>query len=150
MAWQGQMYKNRGIQGSMDSWPFRLIRPWFACKAKSTPVPKMIQSSAMLKPRLLWTLIGCLRLCRGVVRPKVQKSGHSGINGFPAISTDSSLVRKQDKINTCSKDDPVQRNAQTSAFMDFDPMLALVPRRCKAQGTKVRAFRNQWIPSHFG
>jgi hypothetical protein len=56
----------------------------------------------------------------------------------------------QGKINTCSKDDPVQGHAQPSAFKHFDYMLALLPWRGKAQGAKVRAFRDHWIPGHFG
>ena len=98
------------------------------------PDPKMIQSKAMYNARLLLvgTLVGCLRLCRGVLRPKVQKSRHSGINGSPAISADSSLVRVQGEINTYSKDAPVQGKVQPSAFRHFDRMLALVPWRGKA------------------
>ena len=117
----------------MDSRPFRLIRPKFACKARSTPDPKMIQSSEMYKFYVLGNLIECLRFCRGVARPKVQKSWHSRINGFPAISADSSLVRVDEKISTCSKDDPVQGTVHHSAFRYFDRMLALVPWRGKAQ-----------------
>ena len=52
----------------------------------------MIQSKAIYSPLLLGSLIGCMRLCRGVAMPKVEKSGHYEINGFPAISADSSLV----------------------------------------------------------
>ena len=134
----------------MDFRPFRLIRPWFLCKVGSTPVSKMMHSKAMYSPRLSDIFIGCFHLCLGVARPKVQKSRHSGINGFPAISADSSLVRVQGKINTCSKDDPVQSNVQLSAFMHFDRMLALVPWRGKAKFAKIEAFRDQWIPGHFG
>ena len=67
-------------------------------------------------------------------RDKAQgaKSRHSGINGFPAISADSSEVRVQGKINTWSKGDPVQGNVQTSAFSHFDLMLAQVSWRGKA------------------
>ena len=118
-------------------------------QSKSTPDSKTIQSKAMYNPQLLATLIGCLRLCRGVVSPKVHKSRHSGINGFPAISAASSLVRVQSKINTGSKDGQVQCNVQPSAFRHFDRMLALVPWRDKAQGAKIEEFRDQWIPGHF-
>ena len=100
--------KNQGNPRSMDYRPFRLTRPKFACKARSTPDPKTIQSKAMYIHRLSGTLIECLRFCRGVETPQVQKSSHSGINGFPAISADPSLVRVQRKLNTCSKHDPVQ------------------------------------------
>jgi hypothetical protein len=60
----------------------------------------MIQSKGMYNPQLSGILIECLRLCRGVARLEVLKSGHSGINRFTAISADSSLVRVQGKINT--------------------------------------------------
>ena len=74
--------KNQGIPGSIDFLPFRLIRPKFAGKAISSPNLKMIQSTAIYNPGLSDTPIGCLRLCRGVERLEVQKSGHSGINVF--------------------------------------------------------------------
>ena len=70
--------KNRGIQGSMDSRPFQLLRHFFARKARSTPDPKMIRSKAMYNPRLLSTLIERLRLCRGVARLEVQNQGIQG------------------------------------------------------------------------
>ena len=38
-----------GHNGINDSRPFRLIRPWFACNARSTPYPKMIKSMAMYR-----------------------------------------------------------------------------------------------------
>ena len=96
----GPRCKNQGIPGSIDFRPFQLICPWFACEARSTPDPKMIKSKAKYNPWLSGTLTGCLQLCRGVARLEVHKSRHSGINRFPAISADSSLVRVQDKIKT--------------------------------------------------
>ena len=73
--------QNRGIPGSIDFRPFRLIRPKFACKTRLTPDPQMIQSKAIYNPPLSDTLIGCLRLCRGVIRPKVQNRGIPGSMG---------------------------------------------------------------------
>ena len=71
------------------------------------------------------------------------KTRHSGINGFPAIPAALSLFRVQGKINTSSKDDPVQDNVQLSAFRHFDRKLSIVSWRGKAQGEKFEAFRDQ-------
>ena len=80
----------------------------------------------------------------------MQKARHSGINGFPAISADSSLVHVQGKLNACYKDNPVQGNVQSSALSHFDRFLALVSWRGMAQGEKIRTLRDQRIPGHFG
>jgi hypothetical protein len=56
----------------MDSRPFRLIRPWFAGKARFRTDPKMIQSKAMYNLQLSSSLIRCLRLVGALGRPTVS------------------------------------------------------------------------------
>ena len=56
----------------------------------------------------------------------------------------------QRKLKTGSKDNSALNNALILALEHFDRMLA----RCRwlgaAHGAKIRAFTDQWIPSHFG
>ena len=129
---KAQSAKDRGFPGSMGSRPFQLIRPWFACKARSTPDPKMPQSKAMYNPRLSGTLIGCLRFCRGVVRPKVQNRSFPGSMG----SRPFQLIRPWFVCKARST--PIPKMTQSvaifkpSAFRHFDRMFAVVSWRGKA------------------
>jgi hypothetical protein len=127
VPWRG-MAQGAKVRAFWNKYNPAISTDWslVACKARSTPVPKLVQSNDMLNPLLAGALIGCLHLCHVVARPKVQKSGHSGINGFPAISVDWSLVCVQGKINKCSKDDQVQGKVQPSSLVHFDRRFACI------------------------
>ena len=68
--WRGkaQVFEKQGFHRPMDSRPFRSVRPRCATKTSKTPFPKLIQSKAIYKPRVLDTLIRGFRAYGGVGR----------------------------------------------------------------------------------
>jgi hypothetical protein len=66
---------NQDYHGLIDSQPFWSFHPRFACKCKgrSRPLRKTIHSREVYYTRLSDSLIGFLRLCGGVERPKLAK-----------------------------------------------------------------------------
>jgi hypothetical protein len=134
----------------MDSGAFRSVRPRCAIKTRLRPVPKLIQSKAKYSSRVLRTLIGCLRLCRGVARPKVQKSGHSRIIEFRPFR----LIHPWFACEAGSSSNPklIQSKAKYKSRVSRTLIGGLRPydgvERLKS--LKSRAFTDPWIPGHIG
>jgi hypothetical protein len=80
------------VNGSGDSQLLRLICPRFACRERSKPVLKMVQSKAIYISRLSLTLIGCLSVLGGERIPTVSTISFERI---------SSSVCMQGKVKTC-------------------------------------------------
>ena len=110
IRWRGKAHavEKKGFHGPMDYRPFRSVRLGCATKIRLRPVPNIIPSKSMYKPRVSCTLFGGLRAYDGVERLKSLKCRVYAESTDLGISAIASSVEMKGQLESFAKHSLIQ------------------------------------------